>query len=366
VRNDLQEITGNFRLTVLRRVVVALSTVLLGLSASAQIQPSGSEVVGEHSGDRWISDPLDVLNFKVGFLEPSLLMNTTSGSNTDLTSVKFNPSSTSKLFVGFNYRHLGVTLSQSNQRTRSESEKFGAGDSTDVLFQFFGRTWTQQYFYQSYRGYYINNTATIDPSQPSGTYIQRPDLKTAHYGVNLLYNFQPGRFSPGAAFNQTGRQLESGGAWLAMLSLHNHKVSGDPQLLPTNVAGAYKELATIQQADLLQVGAAVGAGYTWVIWDGFYLSGQFMFGGGLVHQRFETADIIYTDNGTSTVSNVLFSTGYNGTNNYFVISAIVDGSNYPLPSMNLQLSSNQAVIAYGHRFNEVSLPWLDRWSAYLD
>jgi hypothetical protein len=319
----------------------------------------------EAASDRWVQEQDDVLNIKIGEVSPSLAMKTTPVSGPD-TGVEFLPNTSSKTFLGVGYRNLGFTVSKGNPRSDSQVATYGSGDSTDITLQFFGRTWTQQYFYQSYQGYYIKNTAQIVPSAPPDYFIKRPDITTAHYGMNFIYNFQPANYSTAAAFNQSGHQLRSGGAWLAMGSLHNHVFRSNPQLLPSEVSAGFGELATLQRGDLLQLGFGGGGGYTLTSDGRWFISAQILLGLGGVYQNFETAEYDYHETAIGTLGNASLAGGFNGKNNYVTVQVLVDTANYKLPATGLQLSSQQAVFQYGHRFAEVSLPWADRVSALFE
>lgn len=324
----------------------------------------GSEGYG---GDRWKPDADDVLNVKLGALTPRLEFNTDpSGDATAPASLNLLPSAGSKVILGLGYRNLGITLSKGSDRTASERQIYGDGDSTDIFLQFFGRSWTHQIFYQNYEGYYIENSTEILPSLPANLKIARPDIKTAHYGVNFIYNFKPENYSPRVTFDQTARQLESGGSWLAMASFHNYQFRSRPQLLPSSIASKYGELATLESGNLLQASISGGGGYTYVFRERWYLTGQMLWGVGGGYENFETNDYVYKRTATSMVSNVALGLGYNGEKFYLGVAAISDNYNADLPSLKLRVNSVQTLVSYGYRFENVNIPWGNTASAWVD
>lgn len=320
----------------------------------------------EDLSDRWEADPKDVINFKVGVLNPSFTLTTDTGKSPDSSPVMFTPSPVAKYFFGGSYRNLGAAISFSSAPPVDQTTKFGNGHSLDFLFSVFGRKITQQYFYQDYKGYYISNTDVVNPAIPAGTYIVRPDISTQHYGANFIYNFHPHKYSRAVAFDQSGRQKQNGGALLGMLGVHNHRFSSSPQLLPLSMTPKYGELGTLQSGDIMQLSLLVGGGYNWVFQEGWYASAELLYGGGFAYQRFETADYVYKQSTGNTAANLSFSLGFNGLNNYFALQALSDNYYYKFPDMNMQTNSLQVSFHYGHRFAGVGAPFLDKASSWLD
>jgi hypothetical protein len=347
---------GLGRMTVLFAAVLGVSLLLVSSMSFAE----------DVDSDRWAPERDDVLNVKLGVGMPALNMTAKATRGDGTSTVDYLPNTSSKTFVGLGYRNLGFYISKSNPRSNDEITKHGSGDSTDLFLQLFGRTWTQQYFYQSYRGYYINNSSVIDPSLAPDTFLQRPDISTTHYGADFIYNFQPGNYSTGAAFSQSGRQLRSGGAWLGLASIHDHSFRASPQLLPTQVADNFAELATLQRGDLFHLSLGGGGGYTYTSDGHWFATGQFLLGVSAVYQNFETVQYRYSSYDFGTLGIGTLAAGYNGTNQSISIEVMADTSSYNLPAMELQISSQQVLIQYGYRFEGVSLPLADRWSAWLD
>lgn len=323
----------------------------------------------DSSSSHWNADKPDVLNLKIGYLGPTLNMDVRTGSSSSDPNdipIHFQPSPLSKTFLGVSYRNLGATLSFSNRQSASDTDKYGSGTALDFQVSLYGVHLTQQYFYQTYDNYYISNTSKVDPSYPENQYIKRPDIKTQHYGANFIYNFQPERYSMAVAFDQSGRQTESGGAWLASVGIHNHRFSSNPQLIPTIVAPKFGELATLQQGDIFQLNISGGGGYTWVLGNDWYFSGQLLFGAGYAYQKFETAENYYTKSAINQAGAAMISYGYNGKNNYFFFQAGSDSYTYDLPSLKMQITSQSASLYYGHRFDEIDVPFLNKASGWLD
>jgi len=342
-----------------RFLVFALLTAL-SCTSFAQEQETPSKY--------WVSDPQDVINMKVGYLSPALSMKTYVGNSNDESSspVEFKPPPLSKIFIGANYRNLGATLSASTRQSSSDSDKYGSGTALDFQLNFYGRRLTQQYFYQTYDSYYISNTSVVDPAFPQDQFIKRPDIKTQHYGVNLIYNFNPENYSLSIAYDQGGWQLESGGAWLVALGLHNHRFSADPQLLPVNVSSNYGELATLQKGDIIQLNASGGFGYTQVFKKNWYGSFNLLLGPGFAYQQFETAEAYYKQSSFNMASAMTVSFGYNGKDNYVVLQGGSNTHTYKFPDLKMEIESLSSALYYGHRFGEMDVGFLNSISAWLD
>jgi hypothetical protein len=322
--------------------------------------------VSAFAGDRWEPDNQDVINFKLGLLGQSLNLGFKPADKDDAANVNYLPSPYTKSFVALGYRNLGLYLSVKNPSRADDKNKYGNSESTDFQLSFFGRRWTQAYFYQIYKGYYIENSAQINPVLAPETFLQRDDLKTIHYGGSFIYNFQPENYSIGASYAQSGRQIESGGAWLAMAGIHNHSLRGNSQFIPTQVSAKYGELSSLESEDIMQASIAGGGGYNWSFWQGGYVAFQALIGVGSAYEHFETADAYYDRWAPGYVANAMVSFGYNGKDNYLVITSASDTSTYNLNTLSIELNSTQYSLHYGHRFSGMDLPLFNKFSAWFD
>lgn len=131
-----------------------------------------AEAVSHVAAERWTADEPDVLNLKFGFMTPSFRLSTESRVESAAGSeVEFSPPSASKNFIGMGYRNLGATIQWGGRQSEDSNRQYGDGSSFDVQATLYGQRLTQQYFYQNYSGYYVENTSTVDPAFPVNAFI---------------------------------------------------------------------------------------------------------------------------------------------------------------------------------------------------
>lgn len=318
------------------------------------------------AGGAWSPDPKDVLNVKLGLVVPQLELAVKPLKGVTAKEVKYKPNTPGRLFVSLGYRNLGIGASTQPVSTPEDKQNLGETKSSDYQFRLYGRRITQEYFYQTYQGYHIDNSADVDPTYTTALKLQRPDLKSVNYGFNLIYTLSPADYSMGAAFDQSGRQKKSDGSALVALSARYQEMSGDTPIIPTQFQAVYDPDSNITKAAFSILATGLGYGHTFAFRD-FYFAGQVLVGWTLEQRKYTYADLRSSGESRTGVTSMLkIGVGYNGESNYGGLQILSDGASYGFEKAELGATATVFSLFYGHRFDGVNLGILNPISDMFD
>ncbi|MBI2519799.1 MAG: DUF4421 family protein [Bdellovibrio sp.] len=244
---------------------------------------------------------------------------------------------------------FGGTVPPSDAAIREKGET----DYRDYQFQFYFNHIGIDLFYQTFEGFYRSSAEESEKSVLSdGTkaFPQLADMQMKKYGANLWYVFSPQKYSITAAFNQTSRQTQTGGSWIAMMSANDINISnkGAP-ILPESQRAEFGVNGNINGARLKSLGGLLGAGYTFAS-GGWYLSLQGL--GGLAAQQFKGNGLqnTATQNVVSKLYNVRGSLGYNGQTFFIGFMWLTDQVTTEVDGLEIEPASMRAEVFLGARF----------------
>ncbi|HEX4923517.1 MAG TPA: DUF4421 family protein, partial [Bdellovibrionales bacterium] len=170
--------------------------------------------------------PNDFLTVKVFIDAPGMNLDFQSRDTNRL--IRWKPNTRANVGIGASLAGLvGGSVSAKGSLTQEDRIAKGETDYQDWRF-FLNYSWVQILLnYQEYRGFYIENSSQIDSTyEDSPNKIQARDMSARNYSVNTTFVFSPSSFSLPAALDQTARQEESGGSFLAGLA-GNHTIFGN-------------------------------------------------------------------------------------------------------------------------------------------
>lgn len=314
----------------------------------------------------WSKQPDDNLKVELGVISPNYNFEIKAPTETSSSVVKFQPHSPSKSALGFSYRNIGINLSSTNPTSDESNLQLGKTKSTDLQFRFFGKR-TYEFFYQTYEGYYIENSADIDSSYSgSSNRIQRPDVKTKNYGFNFYWNINDKDFSQAIAYDQMGTQKES--AWGLSWLLHTSQssIEGDTTLIPSSKSTDFGQIASIKHIMRTTIAGGFGIGGI-AIWNNIYLAGLLALGLG-------SQNVSYQDDGTiegkdstaGTYVSTRIGIGYNGQKNIFGLQTLNDYVNTTILKSQITGSTTEFKFFYAYRFDGINIPPLNYISSWLD
>lgn len=314
----------------------------------------------------WSKQPDDNLKVELGIISPNYGVEFKAPTEVSSALVKYQPHSTSKTALGFSYRNIGASLSSTNPSSDESNLQLGKTRSTDLQFRFFGKR-TYEFFYQTYDGYYIENSADIDNSYSgSSSRIQRPDIKTKNYGFNFYWNINDKDFSQAIAYDQMGTQKES--AWGLSWLIHTSQssIEGDSALIPTNKASEFGQISSIKHIMRTTLVGGIGIGGI-ASWNNFYIASLLALGLGSQSISYQdTNSLDGKDNVSGTYVSARVGLGYNGPKNIIGIQILNDAVNTTILKSQVTGSTTEFKLFYAHRFDGINIPPLNYISSWLD
>lgn len=234
-----------------------------------------------------------------------------------------NPSAGGYYGVGISWNGIGLSFVGDVPASDSDEEKYGKSSYENLSMFLYGKQYGIDLFYQRYQGYYLSNPEEFGLHEGDPATI-RPDLALATLGMNAYYVFS-GDFSLIGAFNQTERQLSSGGSFLFMMSVMRFTIESDGPLVPAAYDGG--DYAGFYGGRFYSVAASPGYAYT-LVYSGLYLTLGVFLGGGLIYQEMDVSSGEKSGFNTMLRTSVKSALGYNGESIFagmLVIYDIVSG-----------------------------------------
>ncbi|MBI3510155.1 MAG: DUF4421 family protein [Bacteroidetes bacterium] len=159
-----------------------------------------------------------------------------------------------KISVSFGLRTVPSTADQLKKTGETKYSTFSFGFS-EYRFRF-------ETSYRKYEGFYDNKTSTYDTSfHTTGIYWQNPNMLARSYKAKIIWIRNKRKFSYGAAYFNTERQLKSAGSFLLISNIYNYLFSADSSLLPFAARQYYGEYGYVNRFNA--TGFSFGPGYTY-------------------------------------------------------------------------------------------------------
>lgn len=312
---------------------------------------------------RWKDLPEGDLTTKFGFVQSELQLNVEPQSGS-APKLEYHPAPTNLSYISLGYANFGLSASAKNPNTTIDDTKYGISKETDFQIRFFGKRLTHEFFYQTYRGYYLKNSSDVVPVfDTSGPFLQQPDMVTEAGGLNLIYNFNPDNYNMGATFNQSARQVESGGAWLGIFSLNRHRFTNSGSFVLGTAVGQYPDFESVRSVNVYSASAGGGGAYT-LTYANYYLGSMLLMS--YCAEKAYVESTTANRNSESSLSNMRFhlklGLGYNGDTFLAGFRFNLDNNNFDFSGAKVGLNTNEVQLHVGWRFHEMGWTWVDRLS----
>ncbi|MGB0403769.1 MAG: DUF4421 family protein, partial [Salibacteraceae bacterium] len=130
-------------------------------------------------------------------------------------TTEFQPNDGANLGFGVNYKSFGVSLAFIPLGKKNNS-KYGKTSKIDFQANMYTRKFGFDFRAQSYKGFYISNASSINPSIGNDSiYPQRADISTLSLGGNVFYVFNSNQYSFKNTFTNNEWQKKSAGSFFA-------------------------------------------------------------------------------------------------------------------------------------------------------
>ncbi|MBT6326160.1 MAG: DUF4421 family protein [Bdellovibrionales bacterium] len=259
-----------------------------------------------------------------------------------------------KYFKNIQISFWGATISYMIKEDPSAEDKFRKGKTefSDYQFHYSIGHFGIDVFNQEFTGMYLNSDQHTEPSTYEGKsvniYQQFPAMTQRMSGVNFFYIFNPDRFKYNSMFNQSERQLSSGGSLILTLSYIYSHIYNESAFLPEEEQTKYGEDGGLKSASLKTLGPLIGHAYNATNGE-WYAAYMLSIGAGIQKRTIENTSVPDDDTGIVGRLNLRISFGYNGETLIFGSSAMFDAVNIVTDKINLSTSSNLVELFIGAR-----------------
>jgi len=203
--------------------------------------------------------------------------------------------------------------------------------------------------YQTYDGFYVNNTTAVNPAFGGG-YIQDPNLAAVNISAKGTFILNPDNFSYAAALGQNARQEASGGSWLIGFAVASTSFASSNYLIPGPFQNTYGQDQLIKNVQFYDAVFTGGYGYTFAWTQRFFTSLILDVGLGGEYRTYGNGVTQTNSGGTSTKADILISTGYNGDTFLIALVATVDDTTFTTSSLQIPQILGDAKLAIGGHF----------------
>jgi hypothetical protein len=272
--------------------------------------------------------------------------------NTEKT-LKFAPNN--YYHVGFNFSNIILTFGFVPGTKFGAQKDKGTTKSKDIQLTIIGTRIITDINFQNYTGFYLYNTKEYQVALNPDTFIVRPDIHVFSFGINTMYVFNSRKYSLRGAFSFTDVQRKSAGSFMAGI-YHSHVEfrATDSTFVESSYRPQFSPLLNeIKKFELINLGASIGYGYTYVYKKIIYSNCINIGFGGQKTSYFKTDDIKYHQPITASAHlNAKSSLRYDNLRFFSGILATYD-NNYGFSAKEFKTQNYIAKVVFfvGYRFN---------------
>jgi hypothetical protein len=251
--------------------------------------------------------------------------------------------------ISLNDFPIGGGYAWANGTPAGSGPTYGNTNYQDYRFGLTLKSFHADANYQTYDGFYVSNTSTVNPNYGPG-YIQDPNLAAVNISANGTFILKPDNFSYAAALGQNARQEASGGSWLLGFAVASTSFASSNYLIPGPFQNTYGQDQLIKNVQFYDAVVTGGYGYSFVWAQRFFLSFVIDVGLGGEYRTYGDGVNQYNSGGTSTKGDGLISLGYNGDTFLAAIIATADDTTFTTASLQLPQILGDVKLAIGGHF----------------
>lgn len=213
-----------------------------------------------------------ILVFHLSGQYNSLDMNHDEITDTSKSSLSYPTFKTSLGFT-FNYKWFNFSYGRNvfdllfKNAFTDQHATMGKTKITNYAFTYAPNRVRIEFYYKKIQGFHEANREFYDSTYSNGDpYYQYPEMTTRNFGGDLIwtYNIRK-RFSFGAPYSYTTRQLKSAGSFLFYLGGNYFDIRSESTVIPQQVSNSYGAFDDLKYFKGLSLSAGAGWGYTLVI-----------------------------------------------------------------------------------------------------
>lgn len=273
-----------------------------------------------------------------------------STENEEKQTIDYRPNIKNNAGIAVNYKNIGAAVAWNNGITALDSKIYGKSKYVDIQLNFYLRRFEIDLSYQRYKKFYLDQPEKFDPQRElSDPYPQRKDLQIDKYFFNVIYVFNPEKFSLKAAVNQTEKQMRSGGSWLLLSAASFVDIRSDSTLIPVAYKQYFSEIQDFSGGELISAALAPGYGYS-MIYNDFYITPCLFLGPGIGYNRYDIQVGDKSSVNFGLKGNLRLGCGYSGECFFTGFYWVIDGITSKEKKVSIGTTTHYFKILLGYRF----------------
>ncbi len=276
--------------------------------------------------------------------------------SSDLPALDYAPNGSGFFGFGAFIFDLGISVAfkfpSSFQRSTAI---YGKTDFFDFQGNVYGKQWNFDLAYQKYQGFYLGNPFVLAPVwRPTDALPVRRDLEISNALANVIYVFNPNKFSLRSSYNLSERQRISAGSFIFMTSINRFAIKSDSTLVPYQIRDRYPQGTNLQNGRFTSLSFMPGYSHNFVV-KKFFFNVTIAAGAGLQNQKYTidgradrrvTIEPKYNIRGAAGYDNERFFTG-----SYFIYQQ----SRISVENLHLDANSGNFRVYVGYRFKKFGI-----------
>ncbi len=328
--------------------------ILVISSGAASAQQDTSEV-------KYLRGFKNIFHLKViGQYRPMTLRVQEKGTG---ESILFQPNARPMAGIGGEIVDIGFALTlKLPESAGRDNDIYGNTRFHDFQVNWYQDRFAVDFQYQYYQGFYISRVNIPDVSYDE--YLQKPDLRIEGYGLNGVYVFNQDKFSYGAAFNNSYKQLRSTGSFLMMASIKHTGIRTAGTLIPDQFLNEFSSTPRIHNVWITGFSIMPGYAQTFVAGN-FYLNLVLEVGPDLQYRDYVIAEGRKQNWRAEGKMNIRGGLGYDNGDFFAGVFYLGRRNRFSVGELNIVHEAGFARLNIGHRFSEMS--WMQDirgWKLY--
>lgn len=258
--------------------------------------------------------------------------------------------------IDFAYDKIAFSLGTSVDATESDIARKGISKTKNLSVSLNSRRYRLEAAYRKYTGFYDNYSNLRDTNfiADSSAYYQNPDMYSKAFRLKGFYFFnKKKRFSYGASFNNSARQLKTAGSFLLVSNLYKYSISAPNNMLPPIADNYYSNWKNINFFQTF--GASLNLGYSLnvVLFKKLFANATGTLGLELQKRNYSTNDNLYHESNWDfdwAAGDLRGSIGYNGEKIYIILSYRGDFTVYKFSNIQIDTRLHAGMFTFGYRF----------------
>lgn len=250
--------------------------------------------------------------------------------------------------LDFSYRNISLSLGFKTPIYTNDKDLYGKSKTGSISIRYAYRKCTFEGKIGNYHGF--AEVSKIDTAEKKFPF--RQDLNTQIGTLGFIYTFKANKFSYGAAFNYSFRQIKS--AWSPLLFAHAYtaRLNADNYVLDTNFTKPFRSQRPFNRSNTTAIGIAPGITGTVVFLRNFFVTGFLCAGVDLQSNRLsKNRGHVYNSITANPFVDFRFAMGYNAKRFFTAITFKNENLELDVYKFTVNHSYAMFTIEAGYRLN---------------